>query len=235
MTPHLIDAVLHNIVGCDPLPITVYVINNSPERIYVRTRWDMHLVVRHAIPRRNLDYNPSIQTGIDFFCDKPVSHVAFLNDDVVISKNFFQASLDTFATLPQAGAISPITIREHSTFSQIQTGSIPFTIKPPYPFRNKAVPWVCVFRNDVLSVIPPIPVHLFERYCGDTYLHYRLHELGLLWYCFFSAQCFHYRCQTTNRMGPLTAHVINRTERNAYLHWKRVHTDKLTPWEERNG
>lgn len=170
--------------------------------------------------------NESWKIGFDLTKDADI--VSVLNDDIIVSRYFFEKILVTFNGLKDTSAVIPYTRVPggiHGTRSKTGTPEFPNTSSP---LSNKVMHilfrqgWAFSIRRDVLDKIPPIPDEL-TMFCGDDWLFMWSINLGLKWYMMLDNKCFHYTGTSVSKI-PFRKRTI-LYEKQALLKLLRNHPD----------
>lgn len=165
---------------------------------------------------------------IGFSHSKNADIVSILNDDIILSRYFFEKILIVFDRVKDAAIVSPYTrvprgIR--GTRSKSGTPEFPNTSSP---LSNKVMSimfrqgWAFSIRRDVLDKIPTIPDEL-TMFCGDDWLFLWSVNMGFKWYLMLDNRCFHYTGTSVAKM-----HFRKRTtlyEKQALLRILRSRQD----------
>jgi len=198
------DVLLNILVKNTVLPKKIIIIDNS---------------LKNYLPPKNVtsnidtevyQYNPPKLVNeawrIGFGHSKDADIVSVLNDDILVSKYFFEKILITFDRLEDVAIVSPYTkVPDGIRGVRCRSGSIHFP-ETSSPISNKVMPimfrqgWAYSIRRDVLDRIPPIPNRL-SMFCGDDWLFLWATNMGLKWYLMLDNKCFHYTGTSISKMA----------------------------------
>ena len=189
------DELLKTLARNTVLPEKIVIIDNS-EKDYIPPREICNCVDTEVYP-----YDPRKRTNeswkIGFEKTKNANIVSILNDDIIVSKYFFEKILIAFGQKEDAAIVSPLT-RIPSGFrgSRCRAGTpdFPNTSNPNLnnlSHTSKRQGWPFSIRRDILDKIPPIPDEL-TIFCGDDWLSLWVINMGFRWYIMLDNRCFHY-------------------------------------------
>lgn len=158
-------ALLNSIADNTIIPDNILIIDNSlvPEAFPV----DIRLPVEIMDPGKRLGVNASWNLGIRETRD--CDYLAILNDDVILSKHFFESNIDVFRQHADCGVACPGTVFDIADMHDNTHGRI---IR-----MKKREGWAFSFQWPLLKAIPPIPDDLIT-FCGDDWFWTHTHMKG---------------------------------------------------------
>ena len=161
----LLDSIADNTI----IPDNILIIDNSlvPEAFPV----DIRLPIEIIDPGKQLGVNASWNLGIRETRD--CDYLAILNDDVILSKHFFERNIDVFRHYVDCGVACPTTVFDIADMHDNIHGK---TIR-----MKKREGWAFSFQWPLLLTIPPIPDNLVT-FCGDDWFWMHTQRKGFCWY-----------------------------------------------------
>lgn len=199
----LADNLLKILVRNTVRPKRIIIIDNSGKEYHPPKG------VSDNIPTDVYRYNPPKPVNeswkVGFMMTKDADILSVLNDDIIVSKYFFEKILITLNGVKDASTVIPYTrvpsgIR--GTRSRSGTPEFPNTSSP---LSNKVMPimfrqgWAFSIRRDVFDKLPPIPDNL-TMFCGDDWLFLWSINMGYKWYIMLDNRCFHYTGTSVSKM-----------------------------------
>lgn len=222
MADNLLKILVRNTVR----PKKLIVIDNS-EKNYLPPKGvtdNIDTEVYSFSPRKKV--NESWKIGFENSKDADI--VSVLNDDIIVSKYFFEKILITFNGVTDAAIVSPYTrVPNNIRGTRCKAGPIYFA-DTSSPLSNRIMHiefrqgWAFSIRRDILDKIPPIPERL-SMFCGDDWLFLWSVNLGFKWYLMLDNRCFHYTGTSVKKIEFLKRTVLR--EKQALLKIMRGHPD----------
>lgn len=188
---NLLDTLAEN----TQLPSKIVIIDNTENNFTVNRPITDKIPVQTIVNMPRLRVNASWKQGFEQTKDADI--VSVLNDDIILSKYFFEKVALTFKYYPDAAVVCPYTrVPESISGSRCRSGTEHFP-STSSSRHNTAMPmlfrqgWAYSIKRKDLDDIPEIPNEL-ALFCGDDWLFLWCLNNGKRWYHMLDNKCFHY-------------------------------------------
>jgi hypothetical protein len=182
--PEVFFSFMDSLSAVERKPDMLFVIDNSADGVAVRNYGADYEVVR---PEKPLTVNESWNIGIQLTREYDI--VSFLNDDVLLNKDFFR-SIDLAFQYENkyCGVFFPVTTGSKKEFTEAENNPIS---SGPYEQMKRREGWAFSIKREALDACPLIPADILKTFCGDDWIWHYTHKAGFNWYRDLSSVIYH--------------------------------------------
>lgn len=184
------EQILRQITENTVKPRAIYLIDNANELSDLVQIFARHLKIVYLPQEQNIGVNCSWNIGIQM-SKSPI--LSILNNDLDISKYFFEYIKYAFQLDEKAGIVCPTTIEEPLKGREIKPPKPKFVLTTPDRKRREG--WAFSIKRDLAMKAWPIPKWLFTFF-GDDYLFQAVRRLGFKVLWINNNLIHHYKNQT---------------------------------------
>ena len=209
ITKHLFEQISENTY----IPSEIFLIDNGTDHKFYKF-YKFHKIfptlnIQYVRYERNMGVNIAWNEGI-YRSNMP--YISVLNNDIVITKYFFEKIYKSFLADPTLGVVVPSTVDSANDLYDDNGG-------PHLVDLQKREGWAFTIKKEVTEACGPIP-HPFKIYYGDDYLFSWSKKLGYTCKKIINNPIYHFGSLSVKKID--SGNHILQTEGK---HWKRHYGD----------
>lgn len=174
------------------LPHEIFLVDNaSNERFYKYPKIFSKLNIKYIRYDENRGVNIPWNEGIS---QSTGQFITFLNNDIIITKYFFEKICKTLISYTDIGVVVPYTV---SNKEHLYEDNIDPILEP----LDKREGWAFTIRREITEKSGQIPFP-FKIYYGDDFLFLWAKKLGYRWVKIMNNPIYHYGSLTVKKTDP---------------------------------